>query len=191
LTLEFITSLSNVLTLGLLLTGAIAAVVQFGHVRAGNELAAVLAIDRSFAQPELQAALVYVQDELPTKLALPQYRSVLAARGYVDTRDHPEMAVCNWFNEMGMLVAGKFVNEDLFLDSYGRLAEYYWRLLGPVIALLRRERGSGQYANFELLAQHAEHWRERHRGGIYPTGQPRLRVIDRWASIDGHGAGSA
>jgi len=188
--LEFITTLSNAATLVILLGGAIAAVVQFRHVRTGNELAAVLAIERSFAEPELQSALVYVQHDLATTLAQPAYRSELAARGYIDPRVHPEMVVCNWFNEMGTMVAGHFLNEDVFFDSFGRLVEYYWRRLSPAIALLRRERGTGQYASFEFLVYRAERWRHNHRDGTYPPALPRMPIIDPWAAIDREGDGA-
>jgi hypothetical protein len=185
MTLEFITALSNVATLVILLGGSIAAFVQLRHVRTGNELQAVLEAERRFAEPELQSALLYVQDALPAKLAQPAYRTELAARGYVDPRAHPEMAVCNWFNDMGAMVAGGVLNEEVFFDSFGRLVEYYWRLLSPTIALLRRERGVGQYASFEFLAFRAQRWRERNRGGSYPAGLPRMLVLDPWAHTDG------
>jgi hypothetical protein len=181
--LELITTLSNVITLLILVGGVVAATVQFRHVRTSNELAAVLAIDRSFAEPDLQGALTYVQDRLPEKLAQAPYRSELAARGYVDPVTHPEMAVCNWFNETGTMVAGDFLDEDLFFDSYGRLVDYYWRLLEPAIALLRRERGPDQYASFEDLARRAERWRDNHRAGIYSRAG-RMPITDPWADID-------
>lgn len=182
--LEFVTTLSNVATLIILLGGAIAAIIQFRSVRRSNELVAVLAIDRRFGEPELQRALVYVQAELADKLVQPGYRGQLAKRGYIDPTEHPEMAVCNWFNEMGALIANDFLNEDLFFESYGRLVEYNWRLLGPTIALLRRER-AGQYASFEFLARRAERWRANHHAGIYPPGRPRMPLDDPWLPVDG------
>lgn len=183
MTLELISALSSLATLAVLLSGAVAAIVQFRHVRTANELAAVLAVERTFADPDLQSALLYVQNELPARLQQAGYRSALAVSGYIDPRAHPEMAVCNWFNEIGTMVAGGFLNEDVFFGSFGRLVEYYWRLLNPALALLRRERPD-QYANFEFLAARAERWHARHGEGYYPAGYARLPVADPWAGID-------
>jgi hypothetical protein len=171
--------------------GAFAAITQLRYVRAGKELQAFLAVEARFAEPELQAALLYVQDELAAKLAQRDYRAAIAGRGYVDPHAHPEMIACNWFNETGAMITGRFLREDVFFDSFGRLVEYYWRLLEPVVALLRRERGPHQYAAFESLARRAEHWRTRHETGAYRAGWPRLPVIDPWADIDGAGSARA
>jgi len=186
--LELITTLCNVATLIILACGAIAAIVQLRHVRIGKELAALLAAEARFAEPDLQSALLYVQAELTAKLARPDYRSELAARGYIDPQRHPEMAVCNWFNEMGTLIVDGFLNENVFFDSFGALTHYYWRLLSPAIAVLRRQRGPEQYANFEFLAFRAGRWREGHRAGNYPAGLPRLPLTDPWRNVDGRDA---
>jgi hypothetical protein len=174
-TLESLTTLANVATLGVLFCGALAAAVQLRHLRAGNELAALLELTRSFAEPALQHAFLYVQNELAQQLTRPEYRAELSARGFVDPQRHPEMLVCNWFNELGTMAVGGFVDADLCFDSFGRLAEYYWRLLVPVIALLRRER-----ENFERLAGLAEEWRLRHPNGIYAF--DRLPLADPWSA---------
>lgn len=184
MTLEFITTAANVATLIVLLCGAVAALIQLRALRTGNELAAVLAVHRSFAEPELQAALLYVAHELDARLTDGDYRAELAARGYIDPSAHPEMVVCNWFNDMGTMIAGNFVDEAIFFDAFGRIAEYEWQRLGPAIALLRRERGPEQYAHFELLAERAAAWRARYAHGRYPAGAPRLPLTDPWAAVD-------
>jgi hypothetical protein len=117
-------------------------------------------------------------------LTEPSYRGELVAIGYIDPRRHPEMLVCHWFNQNGTLIAGGLLNEDVFLDTFGRLVEYYWRLLQPAIDLLRRERGAHYYGKFEWLATRARAWRERHHGGGYPAALPRLPIVDPWAEID-------
>lgn len=184
MTLASISALANIMTLVILSIGAIAALVQLRHLRNANVLASMLAVEARFAQPELQRALLYVQNELPHKLDDQTYRAVLTARGYIDPDTHPEMAACNWFNEMGTMIEGDFLDEEVFLDSYGRLVEYYWHLLGPAISLLRIERGSEQYAAFGRLAYRAARRRERGGGGGYPRGVPRLPLTDPWAEID-------
>lgn len=181
---ELLTTVSNVITLTFLIAAAFAAIVQLRHVRAGNELQALIAIEERFTDPDLRRALVYVRHELADRLNDPGYRAELIARGYVDTRRHPEMAVCNAFNDVGTMIAGGFVREDIFFDTYGGLVESSWRLLTPVVALLRRERGSEQYAQFEYLAYRVERWTRAHPNGSYGAAAPRLPVDDPWLEAD-------
>ena len=49
----------------------IAALVQLRHVQAGNQLQALLSLERDFHAPDLQAALTYVQEHLPERLEDP------------------------------------------------------------------------------------------------------------------------
>ena len=185
MTLAAFTAITNVVTLIMLLVGAVAALIQLRHLRAANVLASMLAVEARFAEPELQRALLSVQDELGVKLADPRYRAELTGRGYIDTQAHPEMTVCNWFNELATMVEGEFLDEDVFFDSYGRLVEYYWRLAGPAIVLLRRERGSDVYAGFGRLARRAADWRRKHgNAGIYPARAVRTPPADPWAGSD-------
>ncbi len=185
LPLDVITTVCNIGTLAVLVAGALAAVIQMRHVRAGNELQAVLAIERGFAESELQVAFLYVQNELPQHITRSAYRRELVARGFIDARAHPEMAVCNWFNDIGTMIAGGFINEDVFFASFARLVHYYWQLLVPVIALLRRERGDDQYANFEFLAYRAQRWLARRVTEPRTARAHRMPIHDPWSERNG------
>ena len=101
MTLAFINALAVIGALAILATTAIAGFVQLRHMRAGNELAAVLAIENDFRASDVQSALRYVQEQLPARIEEPAYRALLGAPGYIDPRSHPEMIVCNWFNRTG------------------------------------------------------------------------------------------
>ncbi len=154
--LDAVNAVAAFVTLMLLALTTIAALVQLRHLRASNDLAAVLAIERDFRSPQIQSALVYAQHQLPGRMEDPAYRRELGTPGYVDPQAHPEMTLCNWFNRTGALVRAGLVKEELFLDSFARLVVYYWQVLGPVVAVFRRARGAGQYAGFEYLAYRAE-----------------------------------
>jgi hypothetical protein len=95
------------------------------------------------------------------------------------------MDVCNWFDGVGALVKNRLIDEGTFLDLFSRLVTYYWGRLEPVIALLRRERGAGQYENFEYLAHLAIRWQAKHPHGAYPARVPRLVVRDAWLATEG------
>ncbi|MBV9103461.1 MAG: hypothetical protein JO060_07700 [Candidatus Eremiobacteraeota bacterium] len=163
---------------------ALVAMFQLRHVRTGNQLQSLLSVERDFHAPELQDALRYCQSELPSRMEDRSYRAELAAIGFIDVRRHPEMVVCNWFNQVGTLVKYELVSEDAFLDLFGRLVDHYWKLLEPTIAVLRRLRGPTQYESFEYLAMRSRRWHERHADGLYPRSSRRLPVRDPWAQID-------
>lgn len=163
---------------------ALAAIVQIRHLRASNELAALLQLSEELDSERMQAALRFVRFGLDEALARPAYRRDLGELGYVDATAHPEMDACNWFERVGSLVKHRLIDERTFLALFARLITYYWTHLEPVIALLRRERGAGQYENFEYLAALARAWLARHPQGTYPKSIARLAVVDRFARID-------
>jgi hypothetical protein len=182
--LELVNAIASLGTVVLLGATALAGIIQLRHLRAGNELGALLSIERDFRSPALQDALCDVQSRLAARIEDPEYRAQLSAAGYVDPGRHPEMLLCNWFNRTGALVRRGFVKEELFLDSFGRLVSYYWQLLGPVVALLRRSRGRGQYASFEYLAFRAAARQAVLEGRSYPRSAPRLPLADPWLDED-------
>lgn len=171
-------------TVFVITASAIAALVQLRHMHASNQLEALLSVERDFRSPEVQSALLYVQEELPERLKDRAYRMDLVRIGFVDTDDHPELILCNWFNEMGALLKHSLVTEDAFMDLFARLIVYYWKELGPVIALMRRERGDYQYHDFEYLAVHARRWLRQHPAGIFPRKVGRLHPPDPWLEAD-------
>ncbi len=162
----------------------IAALVQLRHAQTGNQLQALLSLERDFRAPELQAALTYVQERLPERLADPSYRYELERIGFVDPAAHPEMIACNWLNEMGTLLQRDLVAEETFMDLYARLIAHCWTHLSPAIAILRRNRGQAQYRDFEYLASRAELWLRRHPDGTSKRRFTRLPVPDTWAAED-------
>ena len=182
--LDFLNTAVQVGTLVVFAGTAIAALIQIRHLRASNELDALLRITEQMRSGELQDAFRYVVSELDAKVADSAYRTELGKRGFVDARRHPEMNVCNWFNEVGTLVKNRLIDEQTFLDLFSRLVTYYWSRLAPVIALLRRERGPGQYENFEYLAMLAQRWQARHPNGAYPASAQRLTIVDAWKDVD-------
>ena len=182
--LDAINTAAQVGTLLVVAGTAIAAIAQLRHLRASNELEALLTLTEQLRQPDLQRALRFVQIELDARLDDTAFRRELAALGYVDARMHPEMDACNWFDRVGALVKNRLIDEGTFLDLFSRLVTYYWGRLEPVVALLRRERGAGQYENFEYLAYLAQRWQAKHPHGAYPARVARLDVPDPWLALD-------
>jgi hypothetical protein len=182
--LDFVNTIVQACTLLVFVGTAVAALVQIRHLRASNELEAILALADQMQKPELQHALRYVQGELEARLGDAAYRGELAALGYIDPKRHPEMDACNWFNELGTIVKNRLVERTTFLELYARLVTYYWERLVAVVAILRRERGPAQYENFEYLALLAQQWIAAHPKGNYPAAAERLKVPDVWHDAD-------
>jgi hypothetical protein len=163
---------------------AAAAVVQLRHMRANNQLAAILALYHEFGDKDLQEAFRFVQQYLPQRMTDAAFRQELEARGFIDNRQHLEIEVLNWFEQMGTLLKHGVVDEVIFLDIFGRLTSVYWVMLEPTLAVIRRRRGEGQYQNFEFLAIRAREWLERHPHGSLPRGLERLGLSDPWLAAD-------
>jgi hypothetical protein len=166
----------------------IAALVQLRHVQAGNQLQALLSLERDFHASELQAALTYVQEHLPERLEDQEYRRELEHLGFVDPVAHPEMTACNWLNEMGTLLKRDLVSEEAFMDLFARLIVHCWKHLSPAIAIMRRYRGQAQYHDFEYLAMRAGAWLKRNPHGTSPRAFTRTVLPDPWQALDAAGA---
>jgi hypothetical protein len=182
---EFWAALGSMGAFIVIALSVLVAMVQLRHMRKGNQLQALLSVERDFDAPDLQHAFHYCQSELPEKMEDAKYREELASIGFIDVRRHPEMVACNWFNQVGTLVKNDLVPEDVFLDLFGRLVDHYWRVLEPTIAVLRRRRGPSQYSNFEYLAMRSRKWRVHHGTGLFPHNAGRLVVRDPWIEVDG------
>jgi hypothetical protein len=190
MTVELLGALANIITLFVVAISAIAAVRQLRHYRDANQLQAILSVVHDFKASRLQAALRYVQVELPERMRDEAYRAELTRVGFVDSERHPEMLACNWFNEMGTLLKNKLVDEATFLDLFDRLTTYYWGLLAPTIALLRHNRGDWQYENFEYLAAAAARWRAANPHGRYPRDMRRMPLPEPGVEPEPPGAAS-
>ena len=177
---EWVEALATLGTFLVVSGSAVAAVRQLRHMRSANQLEGILALEEHFRDPDLQAALTYAQETLPKKLEDPVYRRELERRGFIDSRKHPELLLCNWFNKMGLLVKHRIVSEDAFMDLFGRLIVYYWDLLAPAVGLMRRSRGDGEYHDFEFLAMRGKIWLDHNRAGVFPKGVVRTKLPDSW-----------
>src|SRR5215472_6063945 len=158
MSLEFVNVIASVGTFIILGASAIAALIQLRHMRASNQLDALLDLERQFHDTELQHAFRFVQSELSHKLRERAFRADLERIGFIDGRIHPEVNVLNWFDTTGAVLKHSLVEEATFMELFGRLAVQYWELLSPVIALVRRRRGDAQFHNFEYLAIRSRKW---------------------------------
>ena len=179
-----ITALATLGTVFVIGASAVAALIQLRHMRASNELEALLALQKDFQSPPIQASLHYVQEQLPHHMQDEAYRDELAAIGFISVERHPELLACNWFTQMGTFLKHGLISESTVMDLYARLVRYYWNALAPAIAIMRRKRGDGQYSEFEYLALRANAWLEHHTDGVLPHSVERSPLPDPWKETD-------
>jgi len=184
MTAETVNAWAAVGTLVVIGASALAALIQLRHMRAGNQLEALLSLERDFRTPEIQSALKYVQQHLAGRLQDRAYRQELETIGVVDATVHPELVVCNWFNELGTLVKHRLVSESTFMDLFARLIVYCWKHVAPAVAIMRRSRGDFQYHDFEYLTMRAQAWLDRNPHGVFPRSVSRSPLPDPWRDAD-------
>ena len=186
MSLELVSALAAVGTFVVIGATAVAAVIQLRHLRASNQLDALLTLEREFRSDDLQQSFRFVQNELSYKLGDPVYRGELERIGFIDSRAHLEVNVLNWFNELGSLLKNGLVDETAFMDLFSRLVVQYWEILAPAIAIMRRRRGPGQYHGFEYLAICGRKWLSENPQGSFPKGMSRIPLLDEWLEKDSH-----
>jgi hypothetical protein len=154
MTWEAVTALGTLFSAFVVAVAAIAAVVQIRHLRAGNQLEAILRIYDAFNSAEMMAARRYVLLELPEVLKDEHVRRSLAAPGQ---QIDPRMTrVGNFFNELGALVVDGFLEERLVWPLVP-IAARAWRIVAPIALEWRRQQDDPVWADFEYIASLEDH----------------------------------
>ena len=175
--LEFWNTVFSGFTLAVVAAAAIAAIVQLRHLRASNQLSALLTVLETWQDSEFQELMKFVRTELQEKIKDPAFleslRDTTRARS-----DEPDRRVCDWFEQVGSYVKNGLLDERLFLDLVSGTSVRYWRWLWPVISALRERGGPGVYENFEFLAARGRLWAKKYPNGVYPRNTPRFAELE-------------
>ncbi|HEV2262299.1 MAG TPA: hypothetical protein VGR69_08445 [Candidatus Rubrimentiphilum sp.] len=180
--LEIVNAAAAVGTFLVIAATAMAALVQLRHLRASNQLQALLAVLSMPYEPALSESFAFVTHELPQKMNDPAFRRVLEGPLPPDRLVHKELRVCDYYERLGSMIKFGLIPEELYFDN--STPENSWKVLEPVIAIMRRHRGAVVYDNFEYLVARSREWDRRHPGGAFPKNQPRLTVSDAWLAED-------
>jgi hypothetical protein len=188
MSLELLNALASLLTVCIIAATAIAAMVQLRHLRAGNQINAMLAIGEELSSKSITVAMTLLRHRLPTMADDPEFRAYncRADRGqeqevipeYEELREAASL-VGNSYEELGILVKQGIVDKDIFLDRYSWVILRYWTLI--VKALVDARDATGQAAiweNFEYLAVLSEDWLREHPS-LYPVGMRRMPLPQR------------
>jgi hypothetical protein len=190
MSLELLNTLGTLITVAIVAATAIAALVQLRHLRAGNQINAMLSIGDRFQGDAFQTAVDLVQQHLAVLIENPEFRQyVVAVRKSrvvpsVDPLFHDvrnaAMTVGNTYEELGILVRNDIIDRDLFLDRYCGVIIRIWERMETFTAYVRLvAEDEGIWENFELITVLSQDWLRRYPTS-YPTGVRKLQPTCPW-----------
>ena len=157
---------------------AVAAVVQLRHLRASNQLSALLEILEQWNTPAVREAFTRLYSDLPAKLSDPDFRADYSSSVSPDRNAHPEMLVFDLWEQVGTYAKHGLIDERILLDITSRQVYDSWKRAAPALELARRVNGPSVGENFEYLAVKAARWNKKYRDGTYPRGLPRMSELE-------------
>ena len=178
---ELITALASVGTFVVIAASAIAALVQLRHLRQNNQLSGLLSVLELFQQPRVHELIDFMRHELPGKMESPEFRAGLECSP-IDRREHPELHLCDLYDQIGSYVRAGLIDESLFLQASWFNIILNWTILEPIVTICRRTRPY-LFENFEYLADRAVFLREKHPHGMYPSAPPHVDLPSARAMI--------
>ena len=187
MSLKLVNTFGTLLTVAIIAATAIAAMVQLRHLRAGNQINAMLSIGKQFNDKAFRDADLLVRTKAASALDDPLYRAYELAvardqplptvpEDYVQLR-HAYRLVGSTFEDLGILVKNGIVDKDLFLDRYAWIIARSWRALEGYVAYTRAAAGNDAILeNFEYLTVLSQDDMREHPSA-YPAGVRRLQTV--------------
>ncbi len=187
--LELINTVAALVTVTIVAATALAALIQLRHLRAANQIQALIAVGEKLDSGEFAAALSIVNNDLESALADAEFRAYEIAifrrlpppnvdQRYVDTH-RATVLVGNTFELMGLLVKNGIVDQSIFVDSYCGITLSAWKRLTDYAALGREAGDPNGWEYFEYLAVLSEDWLRAHPSS-YPKGVRRYPLHNPW-----------
>jgi len=163
---------------------AIVAFIQLRHLRSANQVAAVQTFFMTYEGAELSEAFKFVRNQLSERLEDPAFRNELRS-GQFDRFHHPEIQVCNFFDQWGAYYRNRVIDRPTFMQLNGQLVAQFWKKLEPVVSLVADPvNGNTSFQQFEYLTVEARRWLKIHPTGDFPKNTPRIPLFDAWREAD-------
>ncbi|HXW76941.1 MAG TPA: hypothetical protein VEJ20_05975 [Candidatus Eremiobacteraceae bacterium] len=190
MSLELLDTFATLATTIIIGATAVAALIQLRHLRAGNQISAMLSIGERFQARPFTDALNLITGELANAMEDPLFRNYSARitaglkppaidQLYADTR-RAAILVGNMYEELGILVENGIADRKVFLDRYSWGIARNWPLLETFIAFTREVAGSRSlFEHFEYLFILACDWERRYPSSL-PKNTPRLTLRNPW-----------
>ena len=160
---------------------AIAALIQLRHLRASNQLNALLTLMKMWNSSDLQEHIGYVRGELQQRMKDPAFLSEFNQMS-VARSEHPELLVADFWEQVGAFMKYGLIDEASWLDIASPQAANAWDQLEPAIKTMRQRAGLASFENFEYAAVRARLWLDRYPQGNWPPRLPRMEKIKLDAS---------
>jgi hypothetical protein len=187
--LELINTVAALATVSIVAATAVAALIQLRHLRAANQIHALLAVGEKLDSREFSDAITTMNTGLEAALADPEFRAYeIAVRKRVpppkvDQRcaemHHACVLIGNMFELMGGLVKNGIIDETIFVDQYCGVTLGVWKRLAAFTALGREAGDPNGWEFFEYLAVRSEDWLRAHPSS-YPKGVRRYPLHNPW-----------
>ncbi len=189
MSLELINAAASLVTVTVVGATALAALIQLRHLRAANQINALLAVNKKLDSREFTDALTTMNSDLETALADPKFRDYeIAIRQRVPPPNvdkpcadmhHACILVGNTFELMGSLVKNGVVDQAIMVDQYCGVALGAWKRLADYTAFGREAGDPNGWEYFEYLAVLSEDWLRAHPSS-YPKGIRRYPLHNPW-----------
>jgi hypothetical protein len=173
---ELLSTILSAATLVVIGATAIAALVQLRHLRASNQLHALLTLMKMWNDPELHQHISYIRGPFQERLKDPSFLAEFEL-GKTSRSDHPELLAADFWEQVGTFMKYGLMDEASWLDAASSQIINSWNGLEPAITAMRLRSGPSAYENFEYAAVRATLWVRRLPDGNYPAGLPRMRQL--------------
>ncbi len=167
-----INTVAALATLVVLAAAAIAALIQLSHLRASNQLQALIDIYSRAGTSEM-AELFDKVSEIPQMLQTDTEYLKRVSDGTVSFRNNP-LILGLWYDEVGIALRQRLVPPSIIFQmgtSAWRTVRD-WQTLLPLIEATRK-RTPAAFIHFEYAAVKAKQWLDGHPHGDYPPDTPR------------------
>jgi len=186
MSLELANVLASMFTALVIAATAIAALGQLRHMRMGNQITALLALQSEFDTQEFRDAEVLVRQDLARMVEDESFctflvtysrnrEAVAIQKDYLQLRQAANL-VANTYENLGALVKNGIIDRRLFLDIYSWIVAGSWGQLEGFTAIGRAASGTDSiFENFEYIAAISREWLETNPI-TYPANQARLNA---------------
>ena len=160
--LELINATASVVTAVVIGATAIAAIIQLRHMRANNQITALLAVQAEFDAKDFRDAEARMRKEFPEILEdegfCSYFIAILKDQEAAEDARYDEVRraarlVANTYENLGVLTKRGIIDRSLVLEAYSFIVVNAWDDLEGFVAMIRAATGERTiYENFEYLA---------------------------------------
>lgn len=171
ITAETVNAAASVATLFVIAATAVLALRQLQHLRASNQISAMMEYERLLLSQEFAECRSRINLELSHWLD----DEATMARFLSRTGEEYRVVtlVANCFENLGTMVRHEMIDPDLACEVWAFVTVGTWNALAPLTALVRARLNPAIWENFEYFTVLSMRTIARHPEGTYPANVPR------------------